>query len=284
MEPHNKQVKTKGQRQWPDINGVWFSDIRLGTIAWWGQVSPLLSIISHSAAFSHPQGKLDLCSRQERISMGILLVMIFLHKLIIPLTSLRASPKARLKASLYLTMCPAIKSVCRMPYQHNTWRKVCWIFWFWLTDWLTAGISQDWKKGGCTTLMVHACTMAYSQMVPPNLFIFLKTIPPCPAGSKAWKLSFGNVVCGPTEMLTSLPSAQVFVAPLVALTIVINDYFFCSPILYLRSPSFKSWSSCTAIYVTSIQNITVSLILLNSTREQQSSVSMQKGMQQWLTR
>ena len=110
-----------------------------------------------------------------------------------------------------------------------------------LAGWLTnVSHSQDQGKGGCTTLMVHACTVAHSQMVHLKYFIFLKTIPPCLAGSKAWKLSFGNVVCGPTEMSTSLPSARVFVAPLVALTAVVDDYFFCSLILYLRSPSFKS--------------------------------------------
>ena len=38
MEPLNQQAKTKGQGQWPDVDGVRFSDIGLGMIVQWGQV------------------------------------------------------------------------------------------------------------------------------------------------------------------------------------------------------------------------------------------------------
>ena len=128
-----------------------------------------------------------------------------------------------------------------------------------LAGWLTnVSHSQDQGKGGCTTLMVHACIVAHSQMVHLKYFIFLKTIPPCLASSRAWRLSFGSEVCGLTGMAISLPSARVFIAPLVAPTAVANKSFFYSPILCLKSPSFKSWSSHMAIFAISIQNIIVS--------------------------
>jgi hypothetical protein len=126
--------------------------------------------------------------------------------------------------------------------------------------------------------MVHACAAAHSQTASPNHFISLKTTPPCPAGSKAWRSSFGSVVCGPRE--TFSPSARVFVAPLAVLTAVAGAFSFRSLISCLKSPSFKSWLSLVVTCAISTQNTIVNSILSNNIGGRQSSVSAWQGAQQ----
>ncbi len=155
------------------------------------------------------------------------------------------------------------------------------LFMSWLSDWL---LSQDQRKGGHVTLMVHTCAVAHFQTVSHNLFISLKTTPLCPAGSRAWKSLFGSVACGPREILIFLPSARVFDAPLTVLTAVAGTSSSCSQTLSLKSPSLKSWSNHVAICVISIQNITVNSISLNNIGGQWSSVSVWQGMRQQLIR
>ena len=60
-------------------------------------------------------------------------------------------------------------------------------------------LSQGQRKGECTRLTVHACAMAHFQMASTNHSISLKTTPPCLAGSRAWRSSFGSTVCGQRE-------------------------------------------------------------------------------------
>src|SRR5258708_3937394 len=54
-----------------------------------------------------------------------------------------------------------------------------------------------------TKICYIMCTMVYSQMAIHNHYISLRMILTCPAGSRAWRLSFASVVCGP-DMLISL--------------------------------------------------------------------------------
>jgi hypothetical protein len=115
-------------------------------------------------------------------------------------------------------------------------------------------------------------------MASLNYFISLKTTPPCLVGSKAWRSSFGSAVCGPARATFS-PSARVFVAPLAAPTVVAGEFFFHSPTLCLKSPSFKSWLSLAVTCANSTQNITVNVISSNSIGERQSSGSAWQGAQ-----
>jgi hypothetical protein len=119
--------------------------------------------------------------------------------------------------------------------------------------------------------MVYACAVARSQMVNPSHFIFLKTTPPCPAGSRAWKSLFGSVACGLSE--TFSPSALAFIARLAAMTAVAGVSFFYSPILSLKSLSFKSLLSLAGICAISTPNTIASSTSSNSTRGPRSSPS-----------
>ncbi len=75
----------------------------------------------------------------------------------------------------------------------------------------------------------------------PQSFYFLEDHPSMPGWFKGMEVIIQECGLWPNrDVSTSLPSAQVFVALLVALTAIVDNYFFCSPILYLRSPSFKS--------------------------------------------
>ena len=132
--------------------------------------------------------------------------------------------------------------------------------------------------------MVLACTAAHSQMASCIHFTSLKTTPPCLAGSRAWESLFKNVVYGPRGTQNFLPSAWAFIAPLAALTAVASGFFFYSPILCLKSYSFKSWSSCVVIFAIFIPNITVNSILSNNIGEQRSSVSIWQDMWEQLMR
>src|SRR5229473_3110243 len=105
-----------------------------------------------------------------------------------------------------------------------------------LAGWLTnVSHSQDQGKGGCASLMVHACAVAHSQMVHLKYFIFLKTIPPCLASSRAWRLSFGSEVCGLTGMASFVPCQSFFFPPRVAPSC-------CQKNLFLQ-PNFVSQKS-----------------------------------------
>jgi hypothetical protein len=79
------------------------------------------TFISH---ISHPSEKPRLSSKQAKIMMDSLIPIIFFNKSIRPSISLKALPRAGPKSSSYSTMHPAIKSMHRMPYQHDTWWKV----------------------------------------------------------------------------------------------------------------------------------------------------------------
>jgi hypothetical protein len=136
--------------------------------------------------------------------------------------------------------------------------------------------------GGHTTLTAHACAAAHSQMASLNRFTTLTTTPPCPAGSRAWRPSFGSVVCGPREIFS--PSAQDFIAPLAAPIAAADGFYFCSPISYRKSPSFKSWLSLAATCATSTQNTIASSTSSNNTGEQRNSVSVWQGARQRSTR
>jgi hypothetical protein len=131
--------------------------------------------------------------------------------------------------------------------------------------------------------MVHLCTVANSRTASPNHFISLKTTPPCPAGSKAWRSSSRSVAYG-LRKETFSPSARVFVAPLVALTAAAGAFFFCSQISSLKRPSFKSWSSLVGTSAISIQNTIVNLILSNNIGGRQSFISIWQGVWQHLMR
>ena len=133
--------------------------------------------------------------------------------------------------------------------------------------------------------MAHASAVAHSQMASHIYFISLKTTPPCPAGSRAWRSSFASVVCGPrTQRETFLLSAQGFVAPLAALIAVAGASSFPNLISFLRSPSFKSWLNLVVICVTFTQNTIVSSISSSSIGGLRSSVSMWQGAWQQLMR
>ena len=121
-------------------------------------------------------------------------------------------------------------------------------------------------------------------MVRSNHFISMRTTLPCPAGSRAWKSSFGSAACGLKNVLIFLPSAWAFIALLAILTAAISTSFSFSLILFLKNPSFKSWSSRMAIYAIFTQSITVKSILLSSIGEQQNSSSIWQGTWQQLLR
>jgi len=129
----------------------------------------------------------------------------------------------------------------------------------------------------------NTCAVAHSRTASHIYFISLKPTPPCPAGSRAWRSSFGSAVCGPRRETFSL-SARVFVAPLAALIAVAGAFSFPSPISCLRSPSFKSWSSLVAICATFTQNTIVSSISSSSIGGLQSSVSVWLGARRQLMR
>ena len=137
---------------------------------------------------------------------------------------------------------------------------------------------------GHTSLMVHACAVACSQMASHMYFISQKTTPPCPAGSRAWRLSFRSAVCGLSETRMFLPSAQVFAAPLAARTAIAGGFSFHSPISCLKSPSFKSWSSLVATCATFTPNTTVNSISSSSIGVLQSFVFGWQGVWQQLRR
>jgi hypothetical protein len=99
-----------------------------------------------------------------------------------------------------------------------------------------------------------------------NHYIFLKTTPPCLAGSRAWRLSSGSTACGLRETQIFLLNAWVFVVPLATLTAAAGAFFSYSPISYLKNDSFKSWSSLAATCATSTQNFTANSTLSNNTR------------------
>ena len=272
MEPRNYQVKTEGQGQWPESDGVRLPDTGLGVPVRWGWVSSVfLHPLTHWLSYTslHSQEKPGLSSRPEKITMDFSMPTIFSDKLTGPSTSSRVLPMAGLKDFSYSTTCPAIKSMHQIPYQHETWWKVHQPFLFPITTTagardehhceiagsLTQFLPQGWRTGGRTSQMVHACAVAHFQMASLNYFISLKTTPPCLAGSKAWRLSSGNVVYGLRKTFSC--SAQAFIAPLVAPTAVASVFSFFSPISPLKSPSFKSLLSLAGIYAISILNTTV---------------------------
>jgi hypothetical protein len=127
--------------------------------------------------------------------------------------------------------------------------------------------------------MAHSCAAACSQMASRNRFISLKITPPCPAGLRAWRSSFGSVVCGLRRGI-SLPSAWGFIAHPAALTAVAGVSSFCSLTSSLKNHSFKSWSSLVVIYVTSTPNITASSISLSNIGGQRSSIFVWQGTRQ----
>ena len=98
-------------------------------------------------------------------------------------------------------------------------------------------LSQDRRKGGLPTLMDHACAAACSQTASRIHSISLKTIPPCPAGSRAWRSLFGSVVCGPREETFS-PSV-LLAAPLTALTAVAGVFSFLQPDCVSQKPQLQ---------------------------------------------
>ena len=98
---------------------------------------------------------------------------------------------------------------------------------------------QDQRKGGCISLTIHACAAAPSQMASINHFISLKTTPPCPADSRAWRSSSRSVVCGPKECQISSPNAQVFVASLATLTAAAGAFSLYSPISFLKKSQLQ---------------------------------------------
>ena len=80
--------------------------------------------LSHHLAFSHPLAKPGSSSNLEKIMKGILTLITLSHMSIMPSISLMVSLGARLKASFYSTMHPAIKSMHQMLYQHEICQKV----------------------------------------------------------------------------------------------------------------------------------------------------------------
>ena len=164
---------------------------------------------------------------------------------------------------------------CSHKWDHHSLQVFCHVWWS-----PPPPLLQDQRKGGRISLTVHACTATPSQMASINHFISLKTTPPCPADSRAWRSSSRSVVCGPKECQISFPSAQVFVASLATLTAAADAFSLYSPISFLKSHSFKSWSSFVATYATSTQNTTVNWILSNNTGGRQSFAFRRQGIRQ----
>ena len=259
MDPCNQQGQTKGQGEWPDTDGVRLSDTRLGVTVWWEWVSSLLYFIficltqltetNHQRSMDYIQGRPILwwvfwcwwsfqTGQQGNQHLW--------------------RPHQRLcTRPVYVRQCTQPLKTCTRCYISTKYDERCVNLFYFLSPLLPCNnslLSQDQGKAGCTTLTDLQYIMAPFQVVNHSHFILLRTIPPCLASLRAWRSSFGSMDRGPRVIF--LPSARVFVVHLATLTAVAGIFFSCSPILSLKSPSFKSWVSLTITYVISIWNTT----------------------------
>jgi hypothetical protein len=83
--------------------------------------SPLIYHLTFYLTYLHPPGKPGLSSRRAKTVMVTSMRMIFSDRSTRQSTSLKVSPRAGLRASFYLTMHPAIKSVHQTRYLHEIW-------------------------------------------------------------------------------------------------------------------------------------------------------------------
>jgi hypothetical protein len=122
MGSEDLPANTSTQRGGPVNHGLRLPNIRVGPLVQWCRARPLSFFFLSLANLT--LGRLGLSSNLARTATAISWPMIFSHKLIPPLTSSKACPKAISRPCFFLTMPQAIKNEPRMQYRCGKWGKV----------------------------------------------------------------------------------------------------------------------------------------------------------------
>ena len=192
-----------------------------------------------------PINSTHICAVMPALSFGLgrtgmagLQLITSLSRSTVPLIFSRGSHRDMHKGCSYSTTHPATRNALTMQSQLGRWSKVCFYF-----DFPLVLISlQDHRRVGHITLADHACVVVHYLPENSRIFITPKITPPCPAGSRAWSKSFGNVSCG--QMRGCQLSASNSSVPLRwqahALTAAAGVSFFVNLISLIRFPSSRS--------------------------------------------
>ena len=109
--------------------------------------------------------------------------------------------------------------------------------------------AQIQKQAGHIAPMGHTCMMANFQMAKSNLFTSPMTILRCQTGSRGWRPSFVSAGCG--QQVVCQHNVQTFAVLLEELTAAASSFFFHSPTLLIKSPSYWKLSKAMVICATS---------------------------------